>query len=295
MPTAITPEPAASIARRHRATGMSGPDSSTAERERHRERRGTAARSRARTCAAPPRARWAPAPSRHPEPQFESVASAVPSRNAGMPVTLRVDERIVRGGGGGAPTAGTRAPMAIGRGSCRPTTTPRRRVLDAADDAGDAAHQKHEGEARHAARAVGGSGGTSTISHESEIASSTTFTPKNQRHDDRRRRAGSQRAGPSPRRCRRAHPRSRPRGAGGSPVNSASMAASEVVKQQADATPCNARPEHHHDERVADRAGSPTRSRSPPRRRTGPAGAPEPVGDAPDEQERRREREARAR
>src|SRR5439155_24091843 len=121
------------------------------------------------------------------------------------------------------------------------------------------------------------------------IDSRMMLTPKNARHDHasaRRLATSGPHAPPMP----PSAPQMPTASGCDSPSNMASIAASDVVKQQADATPCSARPAIMSANvsltaRSADAIANPTT----PARRIGRADA---IGDAADEEQWRGEREA---
>jgi hypothetical protein len=176
-----------------------------------------------------------------PEPQFERVAVAVPRRNA--------TSRVTRSGMSGS------RPRTRSHTSSRnpaPTTSPPIVYALSHPPAATcwmAAHpdpipnmsitRVTTGTAR-----VGSAGrrGTSQSSITNATDSRITFTPKNARHDHASASTGATSGPQAP-----PIPPSAPQmptasGCEPSPSNSASMAANDVVKQHADATPCSERP-----------------------------------------------------
>ena len=89
-----------------------------------------------------------------PDPQFESVAVAVPSRNGGDALDQWGHQRIVRSTAADDDEHERRAEDDRGDGRRRRPPR-RRRVLDAADREADTQHQEAEGEVGHVARGVG--------------------------------------------------------------------------------------------------------------------------------------------
>ena len=271
IPTPSPPDPSASVGGAVRSRIMS-PDSRAAERERHREREEQHA-GLEHAGAADHLERGGHQHHHDPRaPVREGGRRRCRAGTAPSRVTRGRNQRVVGARAGSAttseePGADQRCRRSVTRSSQPPAAAcwipPTREP--------DAEHQR-----------------ASRVSTGTErVRSAAAAAPAQQQHEGDRQQhdvhaeeraprprfgeeAGHERAA-RPRRCRRARPRSRPRPAASRPSNMASMAASDVVKQHADATPCNARPAI-----ITRRSRSPrrwpTRSRTRPRRPAGSAG-----------------------